>query len=76
MTIEEKENQETQTAPNEENFAASELLEPRWSVVSFESVAVSGVTYDEAAKWMEKLGKQKISGLCIITDEAAARFSK
>lgn len=76
MPIEEKENQEAQPTPTEETTATSELVEPRWSVVSFESVAVRGVTYDEAIKWMEKLRKQKISGLCIITDEAAARFSK
>ena len=64
-----------QSNPNE-NDSGSALVAPRWSVVSFESVAVSGISYAEAAKWMEKLYRQKVSGLCIITDEAAARISK
>lgn len=71
MTTKEK---QEQTAPNEE-ISEDELSAPRWSVVSFESVAVSSLSYDEAVKWMKKLGKQKVSGLCIITDEAAARIS-
>lgn len=72
----EKEEQqpEAQTAPAE-NGAASELNEPRWSLVSFDSVAVHGLTYADAKIWMEKLQKQNVSGLCIITDEAAARMS-
>ena len=52
-----------------------ELAEPRWSVVSFESVAVHGLSYTEARNWLEKLQKQNIAGLCIVTDEAAARLS-
>ena len=59
-----------------ENDVSSELSEPRWSVVSFESVAVHGLTYADAKSWLEKLQKQNVSGLCIITDEAAARMSK
>lgn len=70
---EEKEKHETVAA---DETQVSELTAPRWSVVTFESVAVSGLSYAEAAKWMDKLSKQKISGLCIITDEAAARISK
>jgi hypothetical protein len=62
-------------AAETENEVSSELNEPRWSVVSFESVAVHGLPYAEAQKWLEKLQKQNISGLCIITDEAAARIS-
>lgn len=58
-----------------ENEVSSELGEPRWSVVSFESVAVHGLNYADAKNWLEKLQKQNISGLCIITDEAAARMS-
>ena len=50
---------------------ASELTIPGWSIVSFEGVAMSGLSYEEASGWMEKLDRQKISGLCIVTDEAA-----
>jgi hypothetical protein len=59
-----------------ENNLTSELSEPRWSVVSFDAVAVSGLPYEEARNWLEKLGKQNIAGLCIVTDEAAARMTK
>jgi hypothetical protein len=53
----------------------SELLEPRWSVITFEGCAVCGLSYDEAANWMKKLKNQGLSGLCIVTDEAAERIS-
>lgn len=68
----EKEEQSKATA---ENGASSELSEPCWSVVSFESVAVHGLTYADAKTWLEKLQKQNVSGLCVVTDEAAARMS-
>ncbi len=53
----------------------SELLEPRWSVITFEGCAVCGLNYDEASNWMKKLKTQGLSGLCIVTDEAAERIS-
>jgi hypothetical protein len=59
-----------------ESEFSNELDEPRWSVVSFESVAVSGLPYAEARNWLAKLAKQKVSGLCIVTDEAAARMAE
>lgn len=55
--------------------ATSELGEPRWSVVSFESCAASNLTYEEAAGKLKKLNTKKIAGLCIVTDEAAKRIS-
>ena len=59
-----------------DNDAASELCEPRWSVVSFENCMASNLTYDKATEKLNKLRGKKISGLCIITDEAAERISK
>ena len=56
--------------------APNELELPQWSIVTFEGVAVRGLSYNEALKWMEKLRAQNISGLCIVTDEAAARISE
>ena len=56
--------------------APSELYEPRWSVVSFEARAASNLTYAQAAQKLAKLDAQKVAGLCIITDEAAARIDK
>ena len=56
--------------------ASSEMELPLWSIVTFEDVAVRGLSYEEALQWLEKLSKQNISGLCIVTDEAAARISE
>jgi len=82
METENKENQspeDSMIVETKENLStdaiASELNEPRWSVATYESVAFSGLTYQEALEWVEKLETQKISGICIITDEAAARIS-
>lgn len=63
-------------AETENSADIAEMNQPGWSVVSFEGVAVSNLTYTEAREWIEKLDRQKISGLCIVTDEAAARLSK
>ncbi len=54
----------------------SELHDSRWSVVSFEARAASNLTYAQATEKLAELAAQKISGLCIITDEAAARIDK
>ena len=51
-----------------------ELRENRWSVVSFEGVVKSGLDYSEAEKLADAKNKSGTSGVCIITDEAAARI--
>ena len=71
MMAEKKENQ-TETAT--EDFS-SEINEARWSVVSFEKRVAKNLTYAEAAKKMKNLAAKKVAGLCIITNEAAARIS-
>ena len=70
--------QTSEAVSTEENDEAglSELALPRWSIVTFEGVAMSGLSYDEARELLGKLQKQNISGLCIVTEEAAARISK
>lgn len=74
MAVEEKENQ-TETTKAAEDFS-SELNEPRWSVVSFETCAAKSLTYAEAEQKLNELIAANISGLCIVTDETAARISK
>lgn len=59
-----------------EEKQTSELAAPVWSVVTFETIAASNLTYEEAAKKLEELKAEKVSGLCVITDEAAARMAK
>jgi hypothetical protein len=53
----------------------SELDEPIWSVVSFEKCEASGLTYSEAAAKLVELEARKVSGLCIVTGEAASRVA-
>ncbi len=88
MEIENEENQksdETATAQNieiapaveavsDENFP-SELNEPRWSVISFEKCEATDLTYDKAARKLQKLAANNISGLCIVTNKAAQKVS-
>ena len=69
-------NEENQIEENLPEKKASEFSERIWTVVTYESVAVSNLTYDEALNWVKKLDEQKISGLCIVTDEAAARIAQ
>lgn len=75
----EKPTAQTEIAPAEneatsEDFA-SELNEPHWSVITFDTIASSGLTYDEAFEHLRKLEAEKVSGLCIVTDEAAKRIA-
>jgi len=79
-----KEDDEMQTAQdNQVAGADSEFLEavrsgfsaPIWSVVSFDNCAASGLTYEEAMTKMAELRIENVSGLCIVTDDAAAKYS-
>lgn len=63
---------EEENASNE-NFP-SELRESIWSVVSFEKCEASGLTYAEAEQKIKELETRNVSGLCIVTDEAADRI--
>lgn len=77
MEAESEKNQPLETAQNvapADDFS-SELNEPCWSVVTFKSVAVSHLTYEEAKQWAEDLKKEGVSGLCVVTDEAAGRVA-
>lgn len=60
---------------NVEQVAVSEFARPCWSVVSMEECAASGLNYEEAAKLVQKMSGS-ISGLCIVTDQAAGRLYK
>lgn len=67
-----------QVAPvqaDEEDFS-SELNQPCWSVITYKSIAASHLTYNEAVQWAEDLKKQGVSGLCVITDDAATRIAE
>ncbi|MDQ3686105.1 MAG: hypothetical protein M3430_10970 [Acidobacteriota bacterium] len=53
----------------------SELGERRWAVMSERGIEASGVAYDEASQLVRRLEAEKVSSLCIISGEAAQRFS-
>lgn len=55
--------------------AENELEARMWSVVSFERREASGLTYAEAVEKSAELERQKVAGLCIVTDEAAGRVA-
>ncbi len=58
---------------SKENFTG-ELAAQRWSVITFEKCAAKNLSYAEAEKKLQKLKRQKNSGLCIVSDEAAERI--
>jgi len=49
-----------------------DLQNPMWSVVSFDGRQAGGLTYRQATNLLFELDAYDISGLCIITDEAAS----
>lgn len=57
-----------------EDFPA-ELREAVWSVVSFDKCEARRLTYAEAEQKLLELEAQKVAGLCIVTDETAARIA-
>ena len=54
----------------------SELLSPIWSVIGFDRCFANGLSYDEALEEIKKRTKEKHTGLCIVTDDAAARMNR
>ena len=52
------------------------LDQPRWAVVSFDEIEAGGLTYRQAARLMNELEINDVTGLCIVTDEAAKRMGR
>lgn len=61
------------TKENTGKAVASEFALSRWSVVSMEECAASNLSYEEAASLVRKMS-DSVTGLCIVTDEAARRL--
>lgn len=53
---------------------ASDLEEHIWSVISFERVEGAGLDYANAVKLLSDLDDRGVAGLCIVSDNAAARI--
>jgi hypothetical protein len=52
----------------------SELNERRWAVLSERGCEAAGLSYEGAAALIARLRGERVHGLCVITDEAAARL--
>ena len=52
----------------------SELKERRWAVLSERGREQAGLSYEEAARLIARLRGERLSGLCVITDEAASHL--
>jgi len=54
----------------------SELTERRWAVLSERGCEDTGLSYEEAAGMVARLRGERVSGLCVITDAAAAHVPR
>ncbi|HKR01675.1 MAG TPA: hypothetical protein VJT09_13430 [Pyrinomonadaceae bacterium] len=54
----------------------SELTEQRWAVLSERGCEAMGLSYAQAAEMMRALVRQKVSGVSVITDDAARRAAR
>ena len=62
---------------NSNNDAGTaELDAARWSVISFDRCEASGLTFAKARDRLLELEQQQVTGLCVVTDEVAARLSQ
>lgn len=53
-----------------------ELEAPIWAVISFEKCEAAGLNYQQAIDRIAELERAGTYGLCIVTDEAAARIAE
>jgi hypothetical protein len=54
----------------------SELNEQLWAVLSERGCEAHGLNYNDAHLLLRALMREKISGLCIITDDAGQRVAR
>ena len=63
-----------EAAQEQTEATENELEQPRWAVISFERREGAALTYPQAVQMLKELESQKVTGLAIVTDEAAARI--
>jgi hypothetical protein len=54
----------------------SELNAACWAIVSERGREAHGLTHRQALELIERLAREKVNGLCIVTDAAAGRFAQ
>jgi hypothetical protein len=52
----------------------SELIKRSWAVISEHGSEATDLTYEEAHALLHRLDKERVHGLCIVTNEAARHF--
>jgi hypothetical protein len=62
--------------PTSGKLSMSELKERRWAVLSERGCEDTGVSYEEAAAAVARLKAERVSGLCVVTDAAAAHVPR
>ncbi len=70
------ENQSNEAQDDATENAVNDLNAPVWSVISFDKRLARNLTYQQAIEKLNEFFAAKVSGLCIITDEAAARIGE
>ena len=63
-----------EAAQEQAESMGNELEQPRWAVISFERREGEGLTYPQAVQMLKELESRNVTGLAIVTDEAAARI--
>ena len=63
-----------EAAQEQTEATENELEQPRWAVISFERREGDALTYQQAVQMLKELESQKVTGLAIVTDEAASRI--
>ena len=63
-----------EAAQEQTEATENELEQPRWAVISFEGREGAALTYPQAVQMLKELESQKVTGLAIVTDEAAAHI--
>jgi len=63
-----------EAAQEQTEATENELEQPRWAVISFERREGAALTYPQAVQMLKELESQKVTGLAIVTDAAAARI--
>lgn len=54
----------------------SELNEERWAVISERGCEARRLKHADAAQLVRRLADERLSGLCVISDEAAQRLER
>lgn len=67
---------ETATTVTAKAAAGSDLESPRWAVLSFDNAEGGNLTYSDAVRLLSELDAKGIAGLCIVTDQTAARLAR